>query len=212
MRRYPKIQTLYKRDKEKNYTIIEGDYSKEEFTMIDRWGVTEKIDGMNIRVHYDGFKVLFGGRTDKALIPVYLLDELKKLFFLEKFRKVFGGVATVTLYGEGYGERIQKGGGKYLKGHSFILFDALINGFWLERDKVEELAEQLNISVVPFLGVMSKEEIVVLTKSKPFSSVSYDCRLVEGFVARSVPLLLFRDGSPLMFKLKVEDFVALERF
>ena len=47
---YPKINTIWKRD-EKGY-ILEGDYSAEEFKNIKEWDVSEKIDGMNMRVLY----------------------------------------------------------------------------------------------------------------------------------------------------------------
>ncbi|KKL53664.1 hypothetical protein LCGC14_2273140, partial [marine sediment metagenome] len=48
----------------------------------------------------------------------------------------------ITLYGEGYGARIQKGGGDYRKGGdvSFRLFDVLIGETWLRRVDVEDVA------------------------------------------------------------------------
>ena len=44
------------------------------------WEFTEKVDGTNIRVHWDGHTVEFGGRTDKAQIPKPLLERLETLF------------------------------------------------------------------------------------------------------------------------------------
>ena len=49
MTSYPKIQTLWKRDKEMG-KVIEGELSKPEFDNIKNWLVTEKIDGTNIRI------------------------------------------------------------------------------------------------------------------------------------------------------------------
>ena len=57
---YPKIQTLFKRD-DRN-VIIEGDWSVPEFAYLaDKpWRWTEKVDGTNIRLHWDGRKVTSG--------------------------------------------------------------------------------------------------------------------------------------------------------
>ena len=56
--------------------------------------------------------------------------------------QVFGiDPVDVTLYGEGYGARIQKGGGKYLaKSCDFVLFDVKIGDWWLRREAVDEIA------------------------------------------------------------------------
>ena len=35
-------------------------------------------------------------------------------------------------------------------------------------------------------------------------------KIAEGIVARSHPLMLFRNGKPMMFKLKVEDYEKLK--
>ena len=50
----------------------------------------------------------------------------------------FGGT-SVTLYGEGYGNGIQKGG-LYSQKQEFILFDVKINGNWQPRESVEDIA------------------------------------------------------------------------
>jgi hypothetical protein len=57
---------------------------------------------------------------------------------------------------------------------------------------------------------MSKAEIIDYVKSKPKSTVSEEDLTIEGVVVRSHPLMLFRDGSPIMFKLKVSDYEKLQ--
>lgn len=207
--KYPKIQTLFKRDDTSNYTIIEGSISKKEFASIDRWLVTEKVDGTNIRILWDGENVFFGGRTEKAKIPAYLLEVLEKTFTVEKFKEVFSNSENVVLFGEGYGNKIQEVGSKYRKDNSFILFDCVINGWWLEKESVDSIAEQLSIKSVPVIGIMTKEDIVKFVKSKPLSLISEDELVMEGIIAKSYPLMLFRDETPVMFKLKVSDYEKL---
>ena len=227
--KYIKINTLWKRNMEKGENkgkIIEGEYSKPEFKNIKLWRTSEKIHGTNIRVKYhidpisgEGI-VSFGGKTDDAQISVKLFEYLQKTFTLEKMEKALMFKDELpqkaTLYCEGYGARLQKGGGRYRDDVSVILFDALIDGWWIDQDNVTDIAQKLGIDRVPELGIMTEEEIVFLVKNqrpcgKPegnfISKIAKDKTYVaEGIVARSYPLMLFRDGTPIMFKLKVVDF------
>lgn len=205
--KYPKINTLWKRD-EKTHKIIEGDFSKAEFENIKKWHVTEKIDGTNIRIKCENSIVKFDGRTDEAQIPSHLYDALSRMFTYPRFEKVFSETSPkkVILYGEGYGARIQKGGGAYRSDAGFILFDVWVDGWWLQRDAVEDIAAKFEIATAPTLGIMTYEQIVDYVKATPESLVAKDTKIMEGVVARSYPLVLFRDGTPIMFKLKVRDF------
>ncbi len=47
---------------------MQEEYTKPEFGYIPRWLVTEKVDGMNIRIIYNKDGVRYAGRTDKAHI------------------------------------------------------------------------------------------------------------------------------------------------
>ena len=203
--KYPKIYNLYRRDEKEDYQITKGEYSKIEFGLINRWLVTEKIDCTNIRILWDGETVRYRGRTDNAQVPTFLLDHLQKTFTSDKLLSVFGPDSKVILYGEGYGNKIQKVGSKYRKDTSFILFDAVINGWWLDFDSVQEIAQKLSIKTVPVLGIWNEEEIYHNVYSNPYSTVSDSRLIIEGVIARSYPMMLFRDGTPIKFKLKVKD-------
>jgi len=129
VREYHKIYGPFTRETEgpnRNKVKI-GFWSKPEFQYLQDnvWIFTEKIDGTNIRVHWDGHKVVFGGRTDNAAIPAKLFDHLRNTFLEELFEQAFGDT-EVTLYGEGFGAGIQKGGGNYGPNQEFILFDVRI--------------------------------------------------------------------------------------
>ena len=206
--KYPKINTLWKRDKNNKFNIIEGDFSCPEFETIKRWYVTEKIDGTNIRVCFNTIEktIEFKGRTDKADIPKFLLETLNSKFNTEKLLEVFSTGKEIVLYGEGYGDKIQSVGKKYRKDNSFILFDAWVDGWWLERENVEDIARKLKINVVPSLGIRTIPEIVSLVKGTFPSAISKQPLNAEGVVARSHPLMLFRDGTPIMWKLKSKDY------
>ena len=203
--KYPKIDTIWKRDEENKFQIIEGDYSKFEFAAIKKWSITEKIDGMNTRVIYKNGFVSFGGRTDNAQIPTHLCDYLQKTFTLPIMNELFGD-ADVVLFGEGYGPKIQKGGGLYRDDAGFILFDAVVDGWWMLRDSIEDISSKIGIECVELIGTMSINEAVEYVRSKPNSIIAKESKLMEGVVARSYPLMLFRNGDPIMWKLKARDY------
>ena len=210
MYKYPKMETLFKRDE--NFKVTD-EIRLPEFENIKNWLITEKIDGTNIRIIYtpDG-KLLIRGRTDKASIPTFLLEELQNMFTVEKVKAILDYPIEkgLCLYGEGYGAKIQRGGGNYNKGNSFRLFDVWIDGWWLEWDSVVETAEKLEISTVPSLGVVSMETAVIKVKEKYLSSVAQEEGFInceaEGIVARAYPTMLFRRGNPIKWKLKVKDY------
>lgn len=208
--KYPKINTIWKRDESNKFKIIEGDFSKQEFANIKNWQITEKIDGTNIRVSFENNVVRFDGRTDEAQMPAHLYEALQKIFTISAMQQAFKEPVPckVVLYGEGYGAKIQKGGGLYRKDAGFILFDAWIDGWWLERDSVNDIADKLSIKSVPALGIMDYESAIRIVKSRPNSLIAEEAKVIEGIVARSYPLMLFRDGTPIMWKLKVRDFDA----
>jgi ATP-dependent RNA circularization protein (DNA/RNA ligase family) len=214
--KYQKINTLFKRtSKEEGSVIRPGNYSQIEFTNMKYWLVSEKIDGMNMRVIYTKDGVEFRGRTDKAQIPGELLNVMTKIFTEEKMASLFDlKIAdTIILYGEGYGKGIQKGGA-YRDDQAFILFDIMIDGVWFASEKVTDYAKLLGIERVPIFGLYTITEIIGVVKTKPAqeSLVGKSGTIIEGIVARSDPLMLDRMGKRVCFKLKVKDYEKLERY
>lgn len=221
--KYPKINTIWKRDPNNKNHIIEGDFSMPEFENIKNWHITEKVDGTNIRISFNDGIVKFDGKTDNAQIPAHLMNALIPMFKPWKFIAAFSKTtentdgSTVTtipqriiLYGEGYGIKIQNGG-LYRPDAGFILFDVFVDGMWLTRESVEDIGQKFDIPVVPTIGIMTCEEAINFVKSKPASKCALKERVAEGIVARSHPLVLFRNGSPVMFKIKVKDYQDLVR-
>mgnify|MGYP003290714294 CR=1 FL=1 len=64
---YHKIETLFERD-EKTKKLIEGNFRNKtvEFLKDNLWEFTEKIDGTNIRILWDGHKVTFGRKNRQS--------------------------------------------------------------------------------------------------------------------------------------------------
>lgn len=171
------------------------------------------MDGTNIRVHWNGaHQVHFGGRTDKAQIPPFLLTRLEDLFWVEEiWRQAFDAGTWVTLYGEGYGAKIQQGGGYIPDGVDFILFDVLVgfgdNALWLRREDVFDIADKLDIQATPIVGSGTLEDAVSFAKQARGSPVAQDpSKQSEGIVLRPKVELLDRFGKRIITKLKYRDF------
>lgn len=205
---YEKIETIFKRNLESK-KLNENEYRNEtiEFLKDIDWEMTEKIDGTNIRIYWDGHKVSYYGRTDKAQIPSQLLNRLIELFGGDTNEEVFEqhfGSTPVTLYGEGYGAKIQNGG-DYREDNDFILFDVKIAGNYQPRQSVRDIAQIFNIDVVPSIMIGKLEDGINYVKSKPKSKIG--TANSEGLVARPVVELKDRCGKRVIVKIKVRDFV-----
>ena len=208
MKEYHKIETLYERD-EKTKKLIEGKFrnSTIEYLKDNLWEFTEKIDGTNIRILWDGHKVTFAGRTDKAQIPAELTNRLVELFGGEVNEQLFEqkfGDMPVMLVGEGYGAKIQGCGSLYKSNQDFILFDVMIAGNWQPRDSVNDIAQYFNLDIVPIVLVGTLQEAVDYVKTKPKSKIGTADS--EGVVGRPCIELQDRCGNRVIIKIKVHDF------
>lgn len=208
MNEYHKIETLFERDVNGTKKLIEGKFRNEavEFLANNTWVFTEKIDGTNIRIHWDGHKVEFAGRTDRAQIPKPLMDYLNNTFGSIEAEELFEqkfGESDVIFFGEGYGPKIQNGGA-YRDDVSFILFDVQIGDTWLKRESVEDIAKTFGIDVVPIIFTGNLQQAVDYVKTKPKSTIG--TANMEGLVGRPAVEMRDRMGRRVIVKIKVCDF------
>lgn len=216
MKKYHKINSLFKRDAKGNFIL--GEFSTPEFEYLfeNEWIGTEKIDGTNIRIHWDGQNVKIGGRTDNAQIPSFLLERLN--YLVERFNWISAfddpvvhgtegnPIVDITLYGEGYGAKIQKSGGLYIRdGVDFILFDVRIGSWWLKRQDVDEIANKLRIDSVPVVFRGTLPEAIEFIKPG-FDSTIGEAKS-EGLVLVPAVDLFTRRGDRVITKLKTKDFL-----
>jgi hypothetical protein len=210
---YGKIPGPFKRETSgpnKNKLIL-WQWSTPELELLSTvdWVCTEKVDGTNIRVIWDGHRPEFRGRTDKAQMPPKLLAALEEMFPEELLEQTFGANPAV-LYGEGYGAGIQKGGGNYRTDNSFILFDVFIGGWWLERSTVQDIAESLGIDTVPtrFEGTL-RDAILKMIREEVMSTLAEKPTVAEGLVGQPKIPLFTRRGDRIIVKLKGCDLYGL---
>jgi hypothetical protein len=213
MNEYHKIQTIFKRDPKNNFkTLIDGEYSLPEFEYLanNLWEFTEKVDGTNTRIMFDGKSISFGGKTDNADINALLGNKLVETFITEeskhKFTKYFPILSYpdgICLYGEGYGAKIQ-GGGNYRPDQGFVLFDVKIGDWWLQRKDVEDISAKLGLEIVPIIGRGTLFDMVKLVKAGVTST--WGEFQAEGLVGKPIIELKTRSGHRIITKLKTKDF------
>lgn len=208
MQKYHKIETIFERD-EKTKKLIFGKYHNPtvEFLKNLIWDGSEKIDGTNIRVQWDGHQVNYGGRTDESEIPEHLLQKLKGYFDGVANEEIFEqrfGEKEVIIFGEGYGEKIQTNG--YIDDVDFIVFDVMINGNYQPRSTVEEIAAVFGCEVAPILISGTLDELVNFVLNNTKSSVSKVGGIIEGIVAKPHIELQDRTGHRIAVKIKRTDF------
>lgn len=213
MQTYEKIETLWERDISGTKKLMPRHWRDATVAVLSDllWVWTEKIDGTNIRVCWDGHTITFGGRTERASIPAPLVNRLKELFGTpeaeELFEQLFGE-REVILFGEGYGAKIQGAGGNYIPdGVDFILFDLWINGNYQTRTDVERCARSFGIKAVPIVGSGTLLEAEEFVKERPLSRVAANPDFVmEGLVCRPPVELRDRCGHRVIVKIKSQDY------
>lgn len=199
---YPKINSIFKRNEKGSFT---NEYSLPEFEFLkdNLWEFTEKIDGMIVRVIWDRNNLKFSGKTDNAQMPIPLIEKLQQIFTKDKMQKIFPE-GKVILYGEGFGVNIQSGGKYIREGVDFILFDVLVDTWWLNRDSLEDIADKLGIKIVKLVGEGTLSGAIEMAK-KGFNSEFGDF-IAEGIVLKPKVQLFSRKGDRIITKVKYKDF------
>lgn len=209
---YQKIPGPFVRDHTTN-KLMWGEWTSPELkaTLTVPWEFTEKVDGTNIRVIWDGHRVSFAGRTDNAQLPPTMLAYLNEHFGGEDRETLFEqkfGESEVVIYGEGFGPKIN-GGGKYGPDPRLAVFDVVIGGMFLLRENVEDIANYFGVDVAPVLNIHAGRPDTLLNGIEfieaGFTS-TYGDFPAEGIVGKTKAGLLDRRGNRIIVKIKTRDF------
>lgn len=214
MKKYPKINSIFKRDDRGRFT---EEYSQPEFELLKDmpWEATEKIDGECVGVHWApqadilSKPCLWWGvkGADKRTQRAGVDDMLSQIFSADKLTDL--GYQEMSFFGEAFGGNIQKAGPRYRPtGVSFILFDVYCGHFWLRREDVDDIAKKLQIPSVPVLGALALDDAIRRVSGGFNSLVASDRSLgAEGMILRAPLGLLDRMGRRIITKVKTKDFL-----
>ena len=194
--------------------------------------VIDKIQDVNgstsVGIHGVAFAVSYKGKTDNANIHPNLMKHLTDNYPAEKVLASLGLKAfipkeefadhkwqsyqdipkTYTIYGEGYGAKIQKAGGNYLShGNGFAVFDVKVDDLYLLTKDRDEIAEKLGAPVVPYIGNMTLDAAIAYVREGFKSRIAENKDfMAEGLVIRTDIGLRNRRGERIITKLKTCDF------
>ncbi len=190
-----------------------------------KWIKTEKIDGTNIRIiltkpDEEGNREIHIASRKLILNPE---DKSSKQFMdcikdvnLNKIKEHFKDInSTVTIYGEGYGAGVQKGG-VYSPDKNYRVFDIRIGEAYQDFEYVEKVCIDNQLNVVPII-----EEINSINYAECLYSLEqFKDTLIkeghggkpEGIVYKFEPVLLNKYKERLIFKVKFKDFVEFKTF
>ena len=213
---YQKIPVLYEFDGVNRVYTNEIADPNVKYLLSLPWLVSEKYDGMNIRVHYDGHSVECFGRTDRAIIPLEVNNLLTSKFDDSEviFEQLFPNVSDVTLFMEAYGGKVQ--GAKDRKWYggideSLIGYDVRIGGRYLDRRDIKRIFDAFGIKTVEFFVLPNLEEAIKHVKESAKAQASDpSIPYFEGYVCTPELPLLDQYGHRIIVKVKTEAFMKRE--
>lgn len=210
---YHKIPALYERSNDGNKLLDETKFSRPifEYLQFSKLIGTEKLDGTNIGIVWDGNRVHIQGRTPDAAFSAVqfecLLEKFGGPLNEELFEQHFGA-KPVVLYGELIGAGIQPCGGCYCRdGYRFVLFDIYFpdNGLWANSEACKSFATVFNAEYALPVVEGDLHQCVKYVKEMPISQ--YGHLLAEGVVVRPTVEMFDNQGRRVIAKIKVRDFV-----
>ena len=174
------------------------------------------------------FHVYYKGKTDNASIHPKLMQHLQEKYptdvvlaalglkrfipkeeFADHKWQSYEDISKIyTIYGEGYGAKIQKAGGNYIKdGNGFIVFDVKVDDLYLQPSQRNVIAENMGAPVVPFIGMMTLDEAIQFVREGFKIRIAENPDfMAEGLVIRNELGLKTRRGERIITKIKTCDF------
>jgi len=208
---YHKIETIYKFDQETKSFIPNTFYNPSvELLQNNQWVFTEKIDGTNFRIFWNGHTLSYAGRTDNAVfskdqiafIEANLVNEAMTNSFETMFRE-----KEVIVYGELYGNKIQKNGHLYVNdnGLAFKVFDVYNDNQFMPYKHMIHLCKELGYDVVPLVLTGTIAEGIAFVKNNSLSTFSK--ATLEGLVGKPLGDFLDHTGKRIVVKIKNRDII-----
>ena len=222
--KYSKIQNVFKRSPETK-GIAPHLYGNEaiEYLMNADWIVQEKIDGTNTRIIWDGNRVSFGSKntygTDniQGKLRIFLEENYGTPEFEQLIEQNFGDT-PITIYGEGYGHKIQQGAGYFPESqegrNDFIGFDVRVDGRYLSTTDTTDVLQKLGIRKVSELdGTMTIPDVIaaminaidIAKEGTPAIVHAQTDKEIEGYVLRTAYPLYDHRGNRVLTKIILND-------
>ena len=198
----PKTKTLFERDDK--FKVKVGHLTDERFGYIDKWILTEKMDGTSVILSVGKNGDEFYGRTAKSQFTPAMAQYLETALTSACANLYDHGIEEADIYAELFGEGIQ-GNPHGMRGMYLNVFDVRIGGFWLDLDNMTDVARKAGLNSVAVMGVTDISGAVKYVRDEQVG-ITGQLGYVEGVVARTRKYLYDNQGNRLTWKLKRSDF------
>lgn len=170
------------------------------------WVYSRKVDGENIRIQWNGEQALWNGKSNAFQCGVEFTEYMNDTFLEEIFEEKFGRDKIVTLFGEKMGPKTQRNE-LGLKKEAVILYDVNINGTWLSKVNVVEIAGYFGANVPSIYQYMPHGRVSAKLRELIEMCANGEFKDWEGIVA--TPLVEMRDqkGQRVIVKIKNRDYL-----
>jgi len=182
--------------------------------------VEEKVDGTQVRFEIDDFGLISVGSHNVDNIHIGVSDGFGKA--IETANKVFDGIEAdlgekIVIFGE-YLSKPKQNTIPYARvpRYNVVIFDVIVNGYYLDREEKDRFGFQYGLEVVPLLWKGKGEDFTdeireELLKTKSFLGHQAGYDKIEGIVIKNYGKLFdprFRalEGHHMVVKIVNESF------
>ena len=197
------------------YRKISNLYRSKNILLFRECFALEKIHGTSTNVSYnvaeDTVKYYSGGCNHESFLKVFDQEKV-----LNAFREDVADhpYEKITIYGEGYGGKMQKMSDTYGKELCFTAFEVKIGDAWLGVEQAHRWAERLGFEFVPYRRISTDEDAINHEMMRD-SEIAVrrgmgEGKMREGVVLRSVLELMDANGGRIICKHKRPEFAERE--
>jgi len=237
MVKYPKIETIFKRDNNFRITpILNNSDTIKALKLIKDLIVEEKIDGTNACLlitynKYLGITYRYFSRNNEIIDQdiMYIKETLKKVLNFSKIEKWYidnfiqnkeiEEGSEVRIYGEVFGDKIQKNYYTPKGIRDFRVFDIRIGNAWLSPSDRNNICQLIDLQTVPTIMsvpyLLSYEEFYNALHrdfNKSIVAKKFDRdELLEGYIIRP-KISLYTNKGRVIGKIKRTDFMIKKEY
>lgn len=203
------------------YMHIPNLYKERDILMFKEVWALEKVHGSSAHISFKNQGDDDTGRTVPPTVHLFCGGCKKELFNslwnLEELTKKFLdlGVEKITIYGEGYGGKMQGMSATYGKELKFVAFDVRIGEVWLDVEKAHEICASMSIDFVAYEKVSTNLEDLDRERDRPSRQAVWngihEDKLSEGVVLRPIIELRKNNGARIICKHKRDEFMETSK-
>jgi hypothetical protein len=192
------------------YAHIDNLYKNKELLIFKEVYAMEKIHGTSTHITYKDDQLHFfsGGCKHEQFVQIFNQDEL-----LEKFRAA--GIPEITIFGEGYGGKMQGMSKVYGPNLKFVAFEVKTDGWWNVPYARHFVEDKLGLEFVYFNKVPATVEALDGERDAPSEQAKrngvLEPQIREGIVIRPPVEFALKNGGKLRAKHKRAEFIETSK-